>query len=281
MQSRHGLLIFLWVFFFLSDSSCIYISNVICFSGSLLEHMPFPCFCDDAHPHAHQLCLNTLAFHYTGEKSLHRTKGFSYYWWQTMSSSATYVAAATVTPMCTVWLVVYSLGAMWALVGWYYYYSCGIANQNPRGPSVLSLTHSLGSLCSVWWLAVSILICFSTALAKPLSRPSYQVPVSKLFLASAIETGFGGYIWDPSPDGLSVLSFNLCFTHCPCMSSHEDFVFSSKKNWCTHIFNFLFLEILWIISWVFQAFGLISTYQRVYTMCVLLWLGYFTQDEIF
>ena len=38
---------------------------------------------------------------------------------------------------------------------------------------------------------------------------------------------------------------------------------------------------LWIISWVFWAFGLISTYQRVHTMCVILWLSYFTQDDIF
>jgi len=38
---------------------------------------------------------------------------------------------------------------------------------------------------------------------------------------------------------------------------------------------------LWIVSWVFRAFGLISTYQRVHTMCVLLSLGYLTQDDIF
>jgi hypothetical protein len=37
---------------------------------------------------------------------------------------------------------------------------------------------------------------------------------------------------------------------------------------------------LWIVSWVFQPFGLISTYQWVHTMCVLLWLGYLTHNDI-
>jgi hypothetical protein len=38
---------------------------------------------------------------------------------------------------------------------------------------------------------------------------------------------------------------------------------------------------LWIISWVLQAFKLISTYQWVHSKCVLLLLGYLTQDDIF
>ena len=37
----------------------------------------------------------------------------------------------------------------------------------------------------------------------------------------------------------------------------------------------------WVISWVFWALGLISTYQWVHTICVLLCLGYLTQDDIF
>ena len=38
---------------------------------------------------------------------------------------------------------------------------------------------------------------------------------------------------------------------------------------------------LWIVSWVFWTFGLISTYQWVHTMRILLWLDYVTQDDIF
>jgi hypothetical protein len=38
---------------------------------------------------------------------------------------------------------------------------------------------------------------------------------------------------------------------------------------------------LWIASWVFWDSGLLSTYQWMHTMCVLLWLGYLTKDNIF
>jgi hypothetical protein len=38
---------------------------------------------------------------------------------------------------------------------------------------------------------------------------------------------------------------------------------------------------LWIVSWVFWAFRLISSYKWVQTKCVLLWLDYFTLDDIF
>jgi hypothetical protein len=37
----------------------------------------------------------------------------------------------------------------------------------------------------------------------------------------------------------------------------------------------------WVVSWVFHTFCLISTYQWVHTICVLLWLSYITQDDIF
>jgi hypothetical protein len=41
-----------------------------------------------------------------------------------------------------------------------------------------------------------------------------------------------------------------------------------------HVFRKLYL-----ISWIFQVSGLISTYQWVHIMWVLLWLGYLTQDD--
>ena len=37
---------------------------------------------------------------------------------------------------------------------------------------------------------------------------------------------------------------------------------------------------MWIISWVFWTSGVICAYQWVHTMCVLLWLGHLTQDDI-
>jgi hypothetical protein len=46
---------------------------------------------------------------------------------------------------------------------------------------------------------VSIHFCISQALAEPVRRQLYHSPVSKLLLASAIVSGFGGCLWDGSP----------------------------------------------------------------------------------
>jgi hypothetical protein len=66
-------------------------------------------------------------------------------------------------------------------------------------PSVHSLTLPLGTLCSVQWLAASILLYICQALAEPLKRQLYQAPVSMHFLASTIVSALGGCIWDVSP----------------------------------------------------------------------------------
>ena len=73
--------------------------------------------------------------------------------------------------------------------------------QTPSAPWVLSLAPSLGTLCSVQWMAVSIHFCICQALAEPLRRQLYQAPVSKHLLASTIVSGFGDCIWDGSPGG--------------------------------------------------------------------------------
>ena len=73
--------------------------------------------------------------------------------------------------------------------------------QTPSAPWVLSLAPSLGTLCSIQWMAVSIHFCICQALAEPLRRQLYQAPVSKHFLASTIVSGFGDCIWDGSPGG--------------------------------------------------------------------------------
>jgi hypothetical protein len=78
--------------------------------------------------------------------------------------------------------------------------------RNPSAPWVLSLAPSLGTLCSVQWMAVSIHLCICQALAEPLRRQLYQAPVSKLLLASAIVSGFGGCLWMNSQMGQSSVS---------------------------------------------------------------------------
>ena len=67
--------------------------------------------------------------------------------------------------------------------------------QTPSAPWVLSLAPSLGTLCSVQWMAVSIHFYICHALAEPLRRQLYQAPVSKLLLAFKIVSGFGGCLW--------------------------------------------------------------------------------------
>jgi hypothetical protein len=53
-------------------------------------------------------------------------------------------------------------------------------------------------------------------------------------------------------------------------------------HWNIHILVFLLLRlhVVWIKSWVFKTFGLMSTYQWVDTMFVPLWLSHLTQDGI-
>jgi len=58
--------------------------------------------------------LHTLMFPDTWGSSLGRIKGFSH-WCPTRPTSTTYAARAMGLSMCTLWVVVYSLGA---LVGW-------------------------------------------------------------------------------------------------------------------------------------------------------------------
>jgi hypothetical protein len=73
--------------------------------------------------------------------------------------------------------------------------------QTPSAPWILSLDPSLGTLCSVQWMAVSIHFRIGQALAEPLRRQLYQAPVSKFLLKSIIVSGFGGCLWNGSPGG--------------------------------------------------------------------------------
>jgi Ni/Fe-hydrogenase subunit HybB-like protein len=48
-------------------------------------------------------------------------------------------------------------------------------------------------------MIVNIHFCICQAQTKVLRRQLYQAPVSRLLLASAIVSGFGGCLWDGSP----------------------------------------------------------------------------------
>jgi len=74
--------------------------------------------------------------------------------------------------------------------------------QAPSAPSILSLIPPIGTLFSVQWLVASIHLCICQALAKPLRRQLYQVPVSIHFLASSILPSLVAvYIWAGSAGG--------------------------------------------------------------------------------
>jgi hypothetical protein len=104
--------------------------------------------------------------------------------------------------------------------------------QTALDPWIFSLAPSLGTLCFVQWMAVSIHFCICQALAEPLRGQLYQVTVSKLLLASSIVSRFGVCLWNESPGGaVSGWSFpQLCFKHCPCNSFHGYFVSPYKKG---------------------------------------------------
>ena len=145
--------------------------------------------------------------------------------------------------LCILWLVF----CPWELWGYWLVHivvpPTGL--QMPSAPSVLSLAPSLGTLCSVQWMAVSIHFYICQALAVPLRRQLYQAPVNMHFLSWTIVSGFGKCIWDGSPGGavcgwpfLQSLLHTLSPYFLPLV-----FCSPSKKDWSTHTLVFLLLEL--------------------------------------
>jgi len=151
--------------------------------------------------------------------------------------------------------------------------------QTPSAPSVLSRgPHSL---------LVFICLCICQALAQPLRRQLYQAPVSMQFLATSILSSFGGciiYGLDPQV-GHSEWPFlqSLLQTLSPYPLLWIFLFHLLRRTEETTLWSSFFLSFMWSVDciWLIQTFGLISTYQWVHTMCVFLWLGYLTQDDIF
>jgi hypothetical protein len=129
------------VLFFLLDILFIYISNVIPFpsfsSWNSLPILPPPASVRVL-THSH---FPALAFPYNGASKLHRTKGLSSPWCPTRPSSATYAAEAVGHFMCTLWLDIWSLGAIGGMVGWYCCSYYGVANHISSFRSFSNLLH--------------------------------------------------------------------------------------------------------------------------------------------
>jgi len=152
----------------------IYTSNVILFQFPLYTHPILSPLTPASmkvlpQPPTHS-CFTASAFSYTGASSLHRTKGLPSHWWQIRSSSASYSSGAMGPSMLLALvcgLVFGSSGVGGGLANWYYCSSYGVTNHFS---SFIPLTPPLGSLCSVWWLTVSICIYIGQALAEPIQR---------------------------------------------------------------------------------------------------------------
>jgi hypothetical protein len=93
---------------------------------------------------------------------------------------------------------------------------------------------------------VSIHFCTSQTLAEPLRRQLYQSPVSKLFLATAIVSGFGGYLLEGFPGGaVSGWSFLQSLPElCLCNSFHGILFLLLRRNEVSTLWSSLFLSFM-------------------------------------
>ena len=119
--------------------------------------------------------------------------------------------------------------------------------QTPIASWVLSLAPSLGTLCSVQWLAESIHLCICQALVEPLRRQLYQVPVSKHLLASTIVSGFGNCIWDGSSGG-AVSGWPFLQSLFLCNSFHWAILFPLLRGTEVSILRSSFLRFMWSVN---------------------------------
>jgi hypothetical protein len=122
--------------------------------------------------------------------------------------------------------------------------------QTLLAPWVLSLAHSLGTLCSVQLMAVSIYFCICQALAEPLRRQLYLAPVREHLLASAIESGIGDCILDGSPGGaVSGWSFLQSLLHTVSVIPSID-ILLSLPGWIevSTLCSSFFLSFMWFVN---------------------------------
>jgi len=119
-------------------------------------------------------------------------------------------------------------------------------------------------------------------LAVSLRRDLHLVHVSLHSFASFILSVWWLYMYGPHVgQALNGRSFSLCSKLCLSNPSKE-YSWSPLKEGVKHLILVILPDIHVFCAFrVIWAFGLISTYRWVHTMCVFLWLGYLTQDDIF
>ena len=131
---------------------------------------------------------------------------------------------------------------------------------------------------------MSIHLCICQSLTEPFRTQAYQAHVSKHFPASEIAFWFGDCIWEGSPGGaVSGWPFPQSLLHTLSLYFLLWVFFPLLRTEASKLWSSFFLSFIWSVSCIMgiPTFFLISTYKWVHTMCVLLWLGYLTQNSIF
>ena len=149
--------------------------------------------------------------------------------------------------------------------------------QTPSVPSVLSLTPPMGFLCLVQWLPGS-------------GRASHEKAISGSSQQALHGIHNSVWVWwlymDGSP-GWAVFGWPFLQSLLHHISSHEYFFPILRRTEASTLdlpSSWASCD-LWIESWVFCAFELISTYQWMHTMCVFFcdwdtWLGMIFSSSI-
>ena len=207
-------------------------------------------------------------------------EGLSSHWCPIRPSSATYVVWTMGICMYTPWLMVMSLGDLQGLVGSYCCSSYGV--ENPFSSFSHFSNSSIGNPIGDPMLCPMV-GCEYHPLCLPPLRDSYIRLLSACAWHPTIVSGFGDYICDGSP-GEAVSGWPFLQSMLHTLSPHVFlWVFCSLllRTKSPTLWSSV-LSFMWSVTCILRIrdFGLISVYQWVHSMCVVLWLGYLTQDDI-
>jgi len=146
-------------------------------------------------------------------------------------------------------------------------HSLGVVSTDSISPSLLK--------SSCWVLGASV---FSGV-----QNPTVAIPTDPTcYILSDFQTLCNSLLSSPYTGPLISSSFSLLPSSPPPSTSCDYSVFLSIQDWSRHSLVFLPPKhhIVWGLYHRHARFRLISTFQLVHTVCVLLYLGYFTQDVV-
>jgi len=125
--------------------------------------------------------------------------------------------------------------------------------QNASTPSGLSLTPPLGSLCSIWTVSASILICMSKALAGPLRRHPYQATCQQgLLVISNSDWACWLYMGLISRCGYFLMAFSSGYAQLfvPLFSPLSFLFPFLRRNEASIFWSFFFYSFIWSVNFI-------------------------------